>query len=162
MFLSLVNNKILRRLQWRIGHKDRNDSGKERSHSSSLTHPALPSYLLLLLSQVFKQRAVDARAVREEKRQEKRILLRKEVNRVLYGNQCGGANARRVRARITSKCGPGFSIHSTCMSLIALTHLVAQELADRLKKEEALRIKHDARVRSDKDQEQRMRDELGR
>lgn len=49
-----------------------------------------------------------------------------------------------------------------CLSLIALTHLVAQELADRLKKEEALRIKHDAKVRSDKDQEQRMRDELGR
>lgn len=37
-----------------------------------------------------------------------------------------------------------------------------QELAERLKKEEALRIKQDVKARLDKDQEQRMRDELGR
>lgn len=37
-----------------------------------------------------------------------------------------------------------------------------QELAERLRREEALRIKQDAKVRFDKDQEQRMRDELGR
>lgn len=43
------------------------------------------------------------------------------------------------------------------------THQIKrQELAERLKKEEALRIKQDAKVRFDKDQEQRMRDELGR
>lgn len=37
-----------------------------------------------------------------------------------------------------------------------------QELAERLKREEALRIKHDTKARIDKEQEQRMRDELGR
>ncbi|CAN0059637.1 unnamed protein product, partial [Ectocarpus sp. 12 AP-2014] len=84
---------------------------KEAAHEAEKEHLAAKG---LNPYKVFKQRAVDARAVREEKRQEKKILLRKE------------------------------------------------ELADRLKKEEALRIKHDAKVRSDKDQEQRMRDELGR
>lgn len=35
----------------------------------------------MVMIQVFKQRAVDARAVRKEKRQEGRIRLRKEVRR---------------------------------------------------------------------------------
>ncbi|CBJ27963.1 conserved unknown protein [Ectocarpus siliculosus] len=96
------------------GANERNAAEKlreEAAHEAEKEHLAAKG---LNPYKVFKQRAVDARAVREEKRQETRILLRKE------------------------------------------------ELADRLKKEEALRNKHDAKVRSDKDQEQRMRDELGR
>lgn len=38
---------------------------------------------LSIMFQVFKQRAVDARAVRKEKRQEDRIRLRKEVRPVV-------------------------------------------------------------------------------
>lgn len=40
--------------------------------------------------------------------------------------------------------------------------LLRQELAERLKKEEALKLKQDAKARIDKEQEQRMRNELGR
>eukprot|EP00903_Cladosiphon_okamuranus_P020361 g18681.t1 len=41
-------------------------------------------------------------------------------------------------------------------------HANAEELVERLKREDALRIKQEAKARSDKEQEQRMRDELGR
>ncbi|CAB1100550.1 unnamed protein product [Ectocarpus sp. CCAP 1310/34] len=99
------------------GANERNAAEKLREEAAHEAEKEILAAKGLNPYKVFKQRAVDARAVREEKRRDKKILLRKEVNR---------------------------------------------ELEDRLKKEEALRIKHDAKVRSDRDQEQRMRDELGR